>query len=553
MMFRRNKTARLSRRPELLLRRLEDRILFDAAPGIAADVPPEDFQQPQETAQSLDGTSDQQQTTRHELVFVDTSLEGYQQLVDDVLQQGAAERMLELVLLDADANGVEQISAVLDRADNVNAIHIVSHADEAAFRLGDEWITANNLSTYAPQLASWKGGLAEEADLLIYGCDFSGSPAGQTLAQELSELTGADVASSSDDTGHALLGGDWELEQATGSIETNSAFSEAARGAFVGLLAVGPNVQVSLPAETMIGEQFTFNVTFQNTGAPGEVGYGPFVDLIFPVNGLDGAAGTDTPDGIDFTGATYLGAAVTATEFIFPDDGGGVGSVDHPYAVDNTGAPLQVSGTAGDKLVVLQLPFGSFTPEQPDASLAIGATLSDHADLGAPLSIAARAGFQYGADSLSNPATDPSILSDIQSDSSAWTVSDAVTPTLMTLTKTYQGPENETATGPSYVRQYQLNIELADGQTVTDLDLIDQLPNNIVVTGIDSITPAGTVTNPSGFPYGPVNPLPANTLAVNLPSVTGGAGIDAQVVFSFYVNEFDADGGRVIPLNSTLR
>src|SRR4029079_17635542 len=82
----------------------------------------------------------------------------------------------------------------------------------------------------------------------------------------------------------------------------------------------------------------------------------------------------------------------------------------HPYAVDNTGTPVQVCGTPGDKLVVLQLPFGSFTPAQPPAVITVNAHMSNLADLNAPLNIQARSGFQYGADPLDNPAVDPSIL-----------------------------------------------------------------------------------------------------------------------------------------------
>ena len=47
----------------------------------------------------------------------------------------------------------------------------------------------------------------------------------------------------------------------------------------------------------MIGKDFEFSASFDNSA---ETGHGPFIDLIFPSNGADGAAGTDPPDGIDF-------------------------------------------------------------------------------------------------------------------------------------------------------------------------------------------------------------------------------------------------------------
>ncbi|RME61511.1 MAG: isopeptide-forming domain-containing fimbrial protein, partial [Caldilineae bacterium] len=309
-----------------------------------------------------------------------------------------------------------------------------------------------------------------------------------------------------------------------------------------------PVVTLNAPATQFIGEDFSFTVTFDNA-SPTDVGYGPFVDVVFPVNGADGAAGTDTADGIDFLSATYLGSPVTSTQLTFPDaDGTGPGTtgcVTHPYAVDNTGTPLQVCGTAGDKLVVLQLPFGSFTNDQPPAAITVNASLSNLADLSTPLTLAARAGFQYGADALDNPSTDPSILSDSSTDSSTWTTTSQLTPVLMTLTKIYHGPEDETATGPNFPRQYTIQVDIADGQTVTNLDVFDDLPNNLAYLKVVSTSPAASaIVSPTvGAPANPPN----NQLKVTFASVTGGAGsADATVTFEYFVPQYDAGGAYVL-------
>jgi hypothetical protein len=140
------------------------------------------------------------------------------------------------------------------------------------------------------------------------------------------------------------------------------------------------SVSLATPGSVQLGQDFTFTVTFDNTGPPGDTGYGPFIDLIFPVIGVDGA-GAATDDGIDFLGATYLGQPLVAVELTFPSGGGGY--VNHPYAVaPGTGAPLQVCGTPGNKLVVLQLPFGSFATNQPSAEVEVSAHLSNLADAG---------------------------------------------------------------------------------------------------------------------------------------------------------------------------
>ena len=68
-----------------------------------------------------------------------------------------------------------------------------------------------------------------------------------------------------------------------------------------------PEATLSIPESVFIGESFDFTVTFDNNSPV--TGYGPYIDLIFPLNGVDGPP---TKDGIDFTGATYLGAPVVA-------------------------------------------------------------------------------------------------------------------------------------------------------------------------------------------------------------------------------------------------
>jgi len=302
-----------------------------------------------------------------------------------------------------------------------------------------------------------------------------------------------------------------------------------------------PSVALGVPGSVFIGDSFTFTVTFDNTGT---TGYGPFIDLIFPVNGADGAAGTDTPDGIDFDSATYLGAPLTAVELIFPASGGGC--VNHPYARETTGAFVQVCGTAGDKLVVLQLPFGSFTPTQPAAVVTVGATLSNLADLGTPLTLRARGGFRFGNTPLDDWCCDPVILLPDTTDGSGWP-NDDVTPTLMTITKAYSGPEDETATGPNFPRQYTITVTIAPDQEVTDLDVTDDLPNNLAFLGVDSISPAGSVTD-SPTVGTAANP-PNNRLVVNFPSVTSVTG-PATVTFSFFVPRLDANGLAVLPADT---
>ncbi|MGD8732119.1 MAG: hypothetical protein PVH92_09575, partial [Anaerolineales bacterium] len=313
------------------------------------------------------------------------------------------------------------------------------------------------------------------------------------------------------------------------------------------LAAPQASVSLGLPGSVLIGEDFSFTATFDNTGS--DPGYGPFIDLVFPVNGADGAAGSDVPDGIDFISADYLGLTVTTFEFTFPDDGGGTGCVDHPLALDNTGAPHQVCGTTGDKLVVIQLPFGSFVPTQPPAEVTINASLSNLADLGTSLSIHARAGYQFGANPLDDPCCDLVVLNPSTTNSGAWP-SSSTTPTLISLSKSYDGPEDETATGPNFPRRYTIAVDIAAGQTITDLDIFDDLPDNLAYLSVISTSPGGATTVQEPTIAAAANP-PNNVLQVNFSSVGGGAGsADATITFEYFIPEFDANGQPLIDPNN---
>ncbi|MGH8866240.1 MAG: DUF4347 domain-containing protein, partial [Burkholderiales bacterium] len=168
---------------------------------------------------------------RREIVFIDTSVEGYQKLIAGI------DPSAEVVLLDATRDGVEQIAEVLAARSGIDAIHIVSHGSQAELRLGTARLTLDSMTDqYVDELAVLGQALTDEADLLVYGCNFGKGGQGQEAATTLAEITGADVAASEDATGHATLGGDWDLEFRAGSVETTAVLSFEAQANFMGLL-----------------------------------------------------------------------------------------------------------------------------------------------------------------------------------------------------------------------------------------------------------------------------------------------------------------------------
>ncbi len=286
-----------------------------------------------------------------------------------------------------------------------------------------------------------------------------------------------------------------------------------------------------------IGQDFTFSVSFDNT-SPTDVGYGPFIDVYFPETGADG------DDGILFDGnaPTYLGVELEYYETLFPDDGGGFGTVSHPIALDINNDPIQITGRADDRLVTVVLPFGSFTPDQPPVAVSFGATLSELADLDVFLSLYATGGFFFGADPLDNPCCDPTIYSPPNSPvPNNWTAG-VVEPQLLDFSKEYNGPEDETATGPNFPRQYTLTVTIAENQSITDLRIVDTLPDTMQFVGLSSILVDGTPVAPT------VNSLPS-TLSPGgvLDLILPGAAVnDVVIMYEFYIPRLDAGTANVL-------
>ena len=133
----------------------------------------------------------------------------------------------EIIHLVEDADGIEQITAALNAQGNqkYDAVHIIAHGSDAELQLGSTQLNSANLQHYKEELSSWSSELALDADILLYGCDVAQTAKGQGFVDQISHWTGADIASSTDLTGHADLGGNWELEYKVGAIETSLPFS----------------------------------------------------------------------------------------------------------------------------------------------------------------------------------------------------------------------------------------------------------------------------------------------------------------------------------------
>jgi fimbrial isopeptide formation D2 family protein/uncharacterized repeat protein (TIGR01451 family) len=298
------------------------------------------------------------------------------------------------------------------------------------------------------------------------------------------------------------------------------------------------STDLSLPDQALIGDTLTIQVSFDNTGPLGDTGFGPYIDLFLPRSGVDGLTPPATDDGISFTSAAYLGTPVLSqVQDCVADD-----SILHPLTGLTLTCPEPPAGMALPftwELVTLTLPFGSFATDQPAAVVTVIAQMSSFADVNILLPVQASSGFHYGRDALDNPLTDPPILGSF--------VSASVEPVLLLLDKTYMGPEDETATGPNFPRQYVVTVDLPQDQTLTNLDITDRLPDNIQYKSFDSASP-GDGSNLST----PSTTTPGGELTHRFPSVTGSTSAsDATYTFSYFVPISDTLPALVLPIYST--
>ncbi len=280
---------------------LEPRIMFDAAAvATMADAGAEQVAQEQadaalnpDNAESTDSTNQQSSedsllealstveppSDRREVVFVDTSVENYQELVAGITATA------EIILIDPSKDGIEQMAAALNGQTDLDAIHVISHGNQAELLLGTARLTLESMETeYADELSIIQQALTQEADFLIYGCNFGEGELGQEAAAKLAELTGADIAASDDLTGAELLGGDWDLEVQTGSIETAVVIDATTQASYAGTLDITSNLR----------GHWTFDTDATDSSAEGNDGT------------LQGDAAIDTADATDIVGEGKL-------------------------------------------------------------------------------------------------------------------------------------------------------------------------------------------------------------------------------------------------------
>jgi hypothetical protein len=156
-----------------------------------------------------------------QVVFINSNVANYQELITG-LPSGT-----RYVILNANRDGLQQIAQYLQEHPGVSSIHLVSHGTDGAFQVGDTWLSESSLSAHSAELAQIGAAMKAGGDFLIYGCDVARNADGKALVQQISSISGLNVAASTDATGATTLGGDWVLEYDAGTVHTGVVFSAA--------------------------------------------------------------------------------------------------------------------------------------------------------------------------------------------------------------------------------------------------------------------------------------------------------------------------------------
>ena len=262
------------------------------------------------------------------IAVIDTGLTGWETLA------AGLEPDVEVVLIDPEKDGVLQIAAALEGRSGIDAIHVVSHGSSGALYLGTSVLTTELLQHYATELTAIGAALAQDGDLLLYGCEVASGEAGRNFVAALAEATGAEVAASVDRTGTSWLGGNWELELATGQIEAGLIATPGLQHTYDGVLAPGLVLTGTAGNDTLIG--------------------GSDDDQVFGLDGtdsLEGGPGNDSLDGGGDSDSVYGG----------PGNDTLLGGLGGDFLEGGAGDDSVVGGDGDDYLVVYDYQLGNDT------------------------------------------------------------------------------------------------------------------------------------------------------------------------------------------------
>ncbi|WP_019614689.1 DUF4347 domain-containing protein, partial [Psychromonas ossibalaenae] len=143
----------------------------------------------------------------------------------------------KIVEIQSNEDGLTQLVNILKNHQNLDVLHLVSHASDGVIYLGQTQVTFERLLKQADTLITLDDAMKDGADVLLYGCNLGSGKAGEDLIELIADQAHVNVAASNDLTGAFLLGGNWELEVSTGKINSARLWSKELENQYSHVLA----------------------------------------------------------------------------------------------------------------------------------------------------------------------------------------------------------------------------------------------------------------------------------------------------------------------------
>ncbi|NJK77323.1 MAG: DUF4347 domain-containing protein, partial [Richelia sp. CSU_2_1] len=110
---------------------------------------------------SVVDTSDRQT----EIVILDPTVPDSHHIIQGIKPETAT------YILESQTDAIEQITTILDRHQDIAALHIISHGAPSHIQLGNTQLNNQTLPHYSQQIQKWRNSLTADAAIIIYGCN----------------------------------------------------------------------------------------------------------------------------------------------------------------------------------------------------------------------------------------------------------------------------------------------------------------------------------------------------------------------------------------------
>ncbi|WP_236238725.1 DUF4347 domain-containing protein, partial [Pseudomonas rhodesiae] len=315
------------------------------------------------------------------VVFVDARVKDSAELLKGVAPG------TQVVQLDASKDGLQQIADYLGSHQGVSSVQIIAHGNSGDLWLGNTYLSADNIAARSEVLAQIGQDMNVGGDILIYACNTAAGDRGVNFVDSLAQLTGRDIAASSNRTG---AGSDWTLEIATGSIESRTALAYGSMSGYqyslatvtvlnngdsgVGSLrqalssavsgdtvAFGADMTINLNSQLIISKNLTIDGDRNNDGVADVTLSGQYKTQVLQVN----SGVTATLDGLIITKGLVAGNGAAAGTDGTAAMGGGIVNFGNLTLTNVTVTSNAASGGGGGGGVTAPYVGGGVTPPPP--------------------------------------------------------------------------------------------------------------------------------------------------------------------------------------------